>query len=362
MPKVVAFLGNDIEPTAYAIAQGHAQAGQKTLILVPTPGIRFKYLCGSEFTQEPTPLTQNLDIVELRTIHSLGGAWDELRKLIRDYVPADVLGSEVYAGELMVLPGMDLFLTLNALRQHYQSGAYDVLVYAGADPTTTLRFIGLPHAVAWYYRRFGGILEDLDPVKIANAMGGPIATALLATNFDPQKFSTALSQGKEWVAKGLRAVADPQQLQVYLVTTPDPIAIKQVQWLWGASQQVQVPIAQVLVPMVNPAAIEDITAAFSPLAVQGLRGNDRGLVDVASLPNLDTPLKALPCQDIDVSQRQIKVFLPGLAKQDVKLTQFNGEITIEAADQRRHIQLPPELQNQPVTAGKFEAPYLVISF
>ncbi|AFY62461.1 ArsA family ATPase [Synechococcus sp. PCC 6312] len=362
MPKVVAFLGSDIEPTAYAVAQSHAQAGQKTLILVPTPGIRFKHLCGTEFNPQPTTIAPNLEIVELQAIQILSGAWEELRKFVRDYVPADVLGSEVYAGELMVLPGMDLFLTLNAIRQYYQNSAYDVLVYAGIDPTTTLRFIGLPHALAWYYRRFGRILEDLDPVKIANAIGGPLATALLAANFDTQKISTALSQGKEWVEQGVNAVGDPQQLQVYLVTSPESMAIQQTQWLWGASQQVQVPISQVLVPTVNPAAIEAVTAAFSPLTVQGLRGNDRGLVDVASLPNLDTPLKAPPCQEMNVAQRQIKVFLPGLAKHQVKLTQFNGEITIEAADQRRHLPLPPELQNQPVTAGKFEAPYLIISF
>lgn len=362
MPKVVAFLGTSIEPTAYAIAQGYAQAGKKTLILVPTPGIGFKDICGCEFNQSPTTITQNLDVVELQAVHILNGAWEELRKFVRDYVPTDVLGSEVYAGELMVLPGMDLFLTLNAIRQYYQSSTYDVLVYAGTDATTTLRFIGLPQTVAWYYRRFGGILEDLDPVKIANAIGGPIATALLAANFDTQKISTALNQGKEWVEKGLKAVSDPEQLQVYLVTSAEPSAIKQTQWLWGASQQVQIPIAQVLAPLTHLAHLSDLADAFNPLAVEGLQLDAQGRVEVQSLPNLSPGFTAPASQEIDVTQRQIKVFLPGLTKQQVKLTQFNGEITIEAADQRRHLQLPQELQNQPVTGGKFEAPYLIISF
>ncbi len=362
MTQVITFLGPEIEATAYGVGQWYAQAGQKVLLLVPTPGIRFKTLIQQDLGPQPTSLGPNLAAVELQSIQLLSGAWEELRKFVRDYLPSEVLGGDVYPGELMVLPGMDTILTLNAIRQYYLSGDYDVLIYVGTDPTTTLRFIGLPHTVAWYYRRFGNILEEMDPVKIANAIGGPVATALLAANFDTQKISTALQQGKTWVDRGLAAVQDPQQIQVHLIAEPSPAAIQESLWLWGASQQVQVPIGRVLVPVAPGTDITEVTTAFAPLAVSPLHLNPEGTIEVASLPNLQEFPQAPFCQDIDATNRLVKVFLPGLTKQQVKLTQFNGELTIEAANQRRHIQLPPELQNQAVTGGKFEAPYLLITF
>ncbi len=362
MPRVIAFLGTEIEATAYAVGQWYAQSGQNVLILVPTPGIQFKKLCGQEFNHQPTPLAPNLAAVELQAIQLLSGAWEELRKFVRDYLPSEVLAADVYPGELMVLPGMDLFLTLNALRQYYLGQEYDVLIYAGTDATTTLRFIGLPQTVAWYYRRFGAILEGLDPVKLANAIGGPIATALLAANFDMQKITTAIEQGKEWIERGLTAVTDPKQLNVYLVTSAQPLAVKHSQWLWAATQQVQVPISQVLVPTRPGTSLRDLEAMFGMLTVHPLTINEQGLVEPQNLPDLTAPPSAPPSQIVDLANRQIKVFLPGLEKHQVKLTQFNGEMTIEAADQRRHLPLPPALQNQAVTGGKFEAPYLVISF
>jgi arsenite-transporting ATPase len=81
-----------------------------------------------------------------------------------------------------------------------------------------------------------------------------------------------------------------------------------------------------------------------------------------ALPDFTQAAKAPKPLEIDIRARQVRLFLPGFDKKQVKLTQSGSEVTVEAGDQRRHILLPPALSGSSVTGAKFQNGYLTISF
>jgi len=364
MTRIVTFLGSTPEQQTalgLAVAQWFAEHQQRTLLALPAPATTLQYLIGDVYKEtgsQAVSVGDRLCVTQLFATQSLDMAWDDLSRLVESYLPPDLVG-KVYAGELMILPGMDMLLTLNALRVHYSSGEYDVIVYAGANSRDTLRLIGLPQGLAWYYRRFRRLLDQLDINKIATAMGGPIASAIMAANIDTQKINERLAQAKEWVDRGVTIASDGQRLSVFLLTSPAALEIAQTQWLWGSAQQVNVPISEVFC---LGEATPDVNQAFAPLRISTLPTDLRAWQSlVPSLPDFNNLASAPAPHEFDEVQQQVRIFLPGFRKEQVKLSEFSGELTVEAGDQRRHIELPPSLKGKPVQGGKFEAPYLIVN-
>lgn len=365
MTRIVTLLGATPEQQTalgLAIAQWFAEQQQRTLLAVPSPATSLQFLVGrpdESIGWQPKFLSPRLAIAELLATESLNAAWQDLSRLVEPYLPPELVG-KVYPGELVILPGMDTLLTLNALRLHYSSGEYDVIVYVGGESQDTLRLIGLPQGLAWYYRRFQRLLDQLDINAMANAIGGPIASAIMAANIDTQKMRERFEEAKEWIDRGVRIAADPQRLSVFLLTDTTAISTAQTQWLWGCAQQVNVPISDLFcIGELTP----EVSSTFAPLRISALSkdvSHWQGLV--ACLPDLNQLAAAPAPHEFDEVQQQVRIFLPGFRKEQVKLSEFSGELTVEAGDQRRHIELPPSFKGKPVRGGKFEAPYLIVSF
>lgn len=366
MSRIITFLGDGSrEQTMLVIATAKWFARQGKRVLLANyinPGIEL--LLETPLSTHPQSIENNLQVVQLQTTVLLEQAWDEVKKLVATYLP-DSFSEQIYPAELIILPGFDGFLIFNALRQYYQSSSYDVIIYDSRASLETLRMLGIPSALDWYFRRFHQIFEDLDISKIANSIGGPLAAAILNANVDSQQMKEGLIQIRNWIEQGVTVVNDANQLTAYLVTNDTPEAIADTRWLWGSAQQINLTISGVLAYQDKDTNRQaELQSAFAPLnvhSVSALHGSDWEKI-ISALPDFNDPVAVPSPLKIDLVQRQVRAFLPGFNKKQVKLTQSGSEIVIEAGDQRRQIILPPDLKGKPIQSGKFDEPYLVISF
>lgn len=366
MSRIITFLGDGSrERTTLAIAASKlfAKHSQRVLLVTST-NPSAEMLLGTALSTHPQSIDDYLQVVQLQSTALLEQTWEELKQLVAAYLP-DALSERIYPGELIFLPGFDSLLAFNALRRYYLSGDYDAIVYDGQGNLETLRMLGIPGALDWYFYRFGQVFEEFDIGQIAAAVGGPMAAAFVQANVDRQKVKAGLAQIRDWIEPGIAIVGDARKLTAYLVTSDRPEAIADACWLWGSAQQINLTVSGVLAYQSDrtPGQAE-LEQAFAPLAVHVVPALTQQNWDaiIQALPDFNASILVPQPVKIDLAQRQVRAFLPGFNKKQVKLTQYRSEIIVEAGDQRRRIVLPPELKGQSIRSGKFEEPFLVISF
>lgn len=362
MSQILTFLGKGgVGSTTIAIAAAKrlATGGKRVLFATDdsTPAIG---LLLNPLTPDPQEIAPNLQVVQLKSSILLERNWEEVKKLEAQYLRTPII-KEVYGQELVVLPGMDKALVLNAIREYDASGNYDVIIYDGGSDSTILRMIGMPESLSWYSRRFGKLITDSDIAKTIGPFIQPLISTIFNVGFTGDNFTQPTSKVTNILEQGKAALADPKRFAAYLVTTDDPASVATARYLWGSAQLEGLTVAGAILNQTTMA--ETVSADFSPLSVSAVptcpAGDWQPLMD--ALPDFtQTPQVPKPLE-FDVAARLVRLFLPGFDKKQVKLTQSGGEITIEAGDHRRNILLPPSLTGRTVTGAKFQQGYLIIS-
>lgn len=365
MAQILTFLGKGgVGRTTLAIAAAKRLAGQGKRVLFATqdPGPATGLLLGTVLEADPQPLGANLAGVQLQAVTLLERSWEEVKKLEAQYLRTPFF-KEVYGQELGVLPGMDSALALNAIREYEASGQYDMIVFDSAGDQTTLRMLGTPEIGSWYLRRFRQVFANSDLGKTVLPLLQPIAATVLNISWTGDLFDQpATQQMNSVLEQGKAALADPNRVAAYLVTTADEAAIATAKYLWGAAQQAGVTVAGVLLNQSQDNSL--LADQFEPLPISVVPTqpvNDwQPLIE--ALPDFDQAAQAPRPVAVNVAERKVSFFLPGFDRKQVKLTQYGPELTIEAGDQRRNVLLPPELRGQPVAGAKFQDGFLIISF
>jgi HSP20 family molecular chaperone IbpA len=207
------------------------------------------------------------------------------------------------------------------------------------------------------------VVEESDLWKTIAPILQPAAAAILTIAWTGESIMAQPAQeATNALDLAQSTMSNPQRVLAYLVTNEDPAAVAMAKYLWGSAQQSGLTVGGVVV---NQSAVNDsLMAEFDPLAVTMMPtrlGTDwQPLAD--ALPDLGKAVNVPKPIEIDTSKREVRLYLPGFDKTQVKLTQSGPEVTIEAGDQRRNILLPPPLKGASVKGAKFQAGYLIISF
>ncbi len=363
MALILTFLGKGgtgRTTIAIATAKKFASLGQRVLLVGQDPTPAFGLLLGASPGADAQDVGANLQAVQLHSTLLLERSWEEVKKLEAQYLRSPIL-KNVFGQELGILPGMDTALALNAIREYDKSGKYDAIIYDGSGNQDTLRMLGMPEILSWYFRRFRQVLTDSDVGKTLSPFIQPVTSAILNVSFSGDSLGkSSNNESAEILEQGKTAIADPHRVASYLVTTDNPAAIATAKYLWGGAQQVGLTVGGVLLN--QSLSTEAIATEFEPLEVNSLPNCATPAELIDALPDFKQARKAPRAITIDIPARQVRLFLPGFDKKQVKLTQYGPEVTIEAGDQRRNIFLPPPLNGQSVKGAKFQDRYLIISF
>ena len=365
MALILTFLGKGgtgRTTIAIAAAKKFASLGSKVLLASSDSSPALGILLGSNPGSDPTEIAANLSAVQLSATTLLEKGWEQLKDLEAEYLQKPIL-KNVYGQELGILPGMDAALALNAIREYDKSNKYDVIVYDGSGDSAILRMLEVPEVMSWYIRRFRQVFRESDLGKAISPFVQPVAAAVLNISVSPDDITDneATRKGREVLDEGKAAIANPKRFAAFLVTTDDPAAIATAKYLWGSAQQANVTVGGTIL---NQGELnEKISQDFAPLEVTSVprRSGDDWQPLIDALPNFRSASEAPRPLTIDTINRQVRVFLPGFDKKQVKLTQYYEEITIEAGDRRRNIILPPPLEGRSVKGAKFQEGYLIIS-
>lgn len=363
MSLIVTFIGKGGTGrtiSAIATAKKLATEGKKVLLIGQDSSPAWGMVLGMTPTDTPLEVETNLEVVQLNSTVLLENNWEEVKQLEAQYLRSPIL-KEVFGQELGILPGMDVALALNAIREYYQSNRYDAIVYDGSGGIDPLRMFGMPEILSWYFRRFRGIFTESDIVKTLSPFVGPVTSAILNTTWTANDItSNTNNPTSQMLENGVDALSKGNVI-AYLVSTPKPTALATAKYLWGSAQQIGLTVGGILINQGKAEA--SVSTDFAPLTVSNLPdfdGNNwQSLID--KLPAMSGSIDAPKPTEFVMGDRKIKVFLPGFAKKEVKLTQYGPEITIEAGDQRRNITLPPAWRGSSVTGAKFQNGYLEVT-
>ncbi|KST67351.1 Get3/ArsA fold putative tail anchor-mediating ATPase NosAFP [Mastigocoleus testarum] len=367
MPLILTFLGSlgtHRAKIAVAAAKLMASQGKRVLLAAQAEPI-LPLLLGLPVGPDPIEIAPNLQVVQFQASVLLERSWEDVKKIEAEYLKTPIL-KDVYGQELAVLPGMDSALALNALREYFESGNYDVIIYNGTGDSYSLRMLGMPESMSWYVRRFRQLFVNSElgkTISDSSPLIQPLVSTLFNVNWTTDNFAQPTNKVNNFLEKGKAAIADPKQVTAFLVTTDDPLEVASSRYLWGSAQQVGLTVGGAIA--ISGDGNVSLSEEFAPLTVTVVPELKESKWEpvMDALPNFVEQASLAPKPiEIDTSAAKVRLFLPGFDKKQVKLTQSGPEVTIEAGDQRRNIFLPPPLNGKAVTGAKFQNNYLIISF
>lgn len=383
--RVLLFTGKGgVGKTSTAAATGALAAtrGLKTLVISTDPAHSLADTFGTGLGPGPAEVDAGLYGQQVDVQLGFERAWMEIRGYLAEVFESAGV-DRLEAEELMVLPGAEEVLALQAVRDQVASGRFDLVVVDCAPTAETLRLLALPDALQWYMRRIFPIerrvVRSLRPV-LSRAAGVPmprdgVFEAVLRLQAD--------------LAEVRELLADPRLTSVRLVLTPEAVVVAEARRtlttlsLYG--YQVDAVIANRVFPeggdpwragwaAAQARHLRDVEASFAPLPV--LRAPYRaaepvGLqaltelatdlyadTDPTTLPALGDPLRVCRTED----GFDLVLWLPFAERGEVSLSRHGDELAVTVGSHRRVLALPSALRRCQVSGARFRDGRLVVSF
>ncbi|MGC9221670.1 MAG: ArsA family ATPase [Solirubrobacteraceae bacterium] len=403
---------------AAATALRCAAAGAHTLILSTDPAHSLSDALQVELNAEPSTVTRRLDAAEIDAQHELARHWAGVQAWLGGLLTQRGV-DQISAQELTVPPGMDELFSLLRLKDHHQSGDWEVIIVDCAPTGETLRMLSFPEAARWW-------LERVLPFQRAIlAAAGPLARSVLdvplptgAVFEDIGRLADNLLAMdtilRDTSASTIRLVMAPDRMVIgeamrtftylnlygYLTDAvvvnkvfPDDVGAYFNRWRGLQAEQLELvrsgfsPVPVLEAPyfdqeVIGPDMLERLgetlfgagqshpgpavpsggdqatSKAASKHRPGGRQSGRRADLDAAAILH-QTIIQAL---ESDGERATLRLTIPFTQKAQIGLRQVGLELTVTAGRQRRLIMLPPTLAAYEPLSATYENGVLEVSF
>jgi arsenite-transporting ATPase len=368
---------------AAATAIRAADLGYRTLVMSTDPAHSLADAFQVPLGDAPTPVVERLEAQQIDAQQRLEESWGAVRDYLTDVFDWSGLQG-IEAEELTVFPGMDELFSLASVRDHVDSGDYDVVIVDCAPTAETLRLLSLPEIMSWY-------MDKMFPVgrRVAKVVRPVMSRVTSLPVADEQVFESVARFYER--LDGVRGIlGDPAVTSARLVMNPEKMVIAEARRTYTYLGLFGYAVDAAIVNRVLPDVITDpyferwreiqathlttVEEGFADVDIRRLRLFDEEMVGTDRLRAVgeelfgdDDPTSHLsegrPFRVEDDGENVILIVgMPFAEHADVDVMRHEHELFVTVGPYRRSIVLPDSLRRRHVLRAKLTGGELRVTF
>jgi arsenite-transporting ATPase len=368
---------------AAATAIRTADLGHRTLVMSTDPAHSLADAYQVRLGDEPTTVVEGLDAQQIDSQQRLEESWGAVRDYLTEIFDWSGLNG-IEAEELTVFPGMDELFSLASVRDHVDSGKYDVIIVDCAPTAETLRLLSLPEVMSWY-------MEKMFPVgrKVAKVVR-PVMSRVSSMPIANEQVFDSVTRFYERI-DGIREIlGDPEITSARLVMNPEKMVIAEARRTYTYLGLFGYAVDAAIVNRVLPDVVTDpyferwreiqqthldsVEEGFADVDIRHLRLFDQEMVgpDLLRLVGEELfgdtdPTERLsegrPFRVEDDGENVVLIVgMPFVEHSDVDMMRHEHELFVTVGPYRRSIVLPDSLRRRHVLGAKLHEGELRVTF
>jgi arsenite-transporting ATPase len=366
-----------------ATAVRSAALGRRTLVVSTDAAHSLADALGVKVSNVPTRIAPKLDALEIDVNHELATHWGVIQDFLTKFMTFQGVG-EAVAEEMAILPGMEELFSLLKVKGHADSGKYDVIVIDTAPTGETIRMLGVPEILNFYFKRIFPIHRTvLKSVR-------PVAKRMTDMPLPSDDVMKAVKQIYEELEGMGPMLQDPKQSSIRIVLNPERMVINESQRLYTYLGLFGFPVDAVVANRVLPPEarspyfdkwfgiqaghLAEARKNFDPLPFFEARLFDREMVGLPLLAEFATDVFAdrdptevfFREKPIEVKKEKsgyaLYIRLPFAEKDKIQVWAQGDELVVQVDNQRRHVVLPRTLASRRLLGAAFADQRLRVAF
>src|SRR6266511_3019266 len=368
---------------AAATAVRAAAAGKRTLIMSTDPAHSLADSFDVPLTPHAEEIAPNLFAEQIDAQERLEANWRDIQEFViafLNWAGVDAIEAE----ELSVIPGLDEIFSLTDVKQHVDSGRFDVLVVDCAPTAETLRLLSLPEAMNWYIERIFPVERRV--VKTIR----PLLSRITSMPIADDRIFAAVERLHRNLDGVRQLLTNDRMSSVRLVLNPEKMVIAEARRTYTYLSLFGYRVDAVIVNRIIPPEVEDpyfgkwkdiqaehlqtVRESFEPVPILTVRLFDREMVGVELLEAManevyaDNDVTGILYRDDPIRVRRrgngysLTMRLPFVSRDDMDIHRRGDELFVRVGSYKRNLILPQTLKRLDVRGANFVGDHLEIAF